>query len=102
VSAPSEGKQREDGTHHRRGRRHSGGSDVSDGIGEFRWRATVAIGRSEMRRKNGWKTGERWSSPKGGNGGGVPAKSGEVGGAPVSRRGREVEGGEGEGAESSC
>jgi hypothetical protein len=44
-----------------------------------------------MRRKDGRKTGERWSSLKGGNGGGVASKSGGVGGASVSQRGREVE-----------
>jgi hypothetical protein len=57
---------------------------------------------SVMRRKNGRKTRERWSSPKGGNSDDIAAKSGGVGGALVSRCGREVEGGEGEGVARSC
>jgi hypothetical protein len=84
-------------------RRCGGGYDVSSGVGELRSRAVVATRTcstreprgSEMRWKNGGKTGERWSSPKGGNGGGVAAESGGVGRALVSRRRREVEGAKG-------
>jgi hypothetical protein len=46
---------------------------------------------SDMWWKDRRKTGERWSSPKGGNGGGVAAKSDGVGGALVIQRGREIE-----------
>jgi hypothetical protein len=73
------------------------GSDVSGGVGELWWRVVVVTRTcstgeprgSEMRRKN---RGKRWSSPKDDNGGGVAAKSGGVGGAPISRRGLEVKG----------
>jgi hypothetical protein len=66
--------------------------DVSGGIYELWWRAVVATGScitgelrgSDMRQKDGWKTRERWSSPKRSNGGGVAAKSGRVDGASVS------------------
>jgi hypothetical protein len=110
VVAPSEGKQCEGDAHRGQGRRCGGNDDVFGDVGELRWRATVVIGTcsteelrgSVMWRKNGGKPGERWSSPKGSNDGGVAAKSGGVGGAPVSRCGREIEGGEGEGVEHSC
>jgi hypothetical protein len=45
-----------------------------------------------MSQKNGGKTEDKWSSPTGDNGGGIAAKSGGVGEAPVSQHGREVEG----------
>jgi hypothetical protein len=100
VAAPSKENPREGGAHRGQGRRHGGGYDVSSGVGELRWRATVVTRTystgeprgSEMRQKNGGKIGERWSSLKGGNGGGVAAESGGVGGASMSRRGWEVEG----------
>jgi hypothetical protein len=76
---------------------HNG--DVSGGIDELQWRAAVVNGTyrtgeprgSDMRWKDRRKIGERWSSAKGGNGGGVAAKPDGVGGALVSQRGREIE-----------